>query len=350
MTKELFKKYLQGNCSEQEFGQLLSWMKDGAQHNSSQLLIKEIWDEFEPEAETAGRNKYNRILDKIHHQVNINQSSNRPIKKRTFIKNRVMPVMTRAAAILLLPVLLLLIYTNLPDKRHQNNTNDLQVESPANSKTHLELGDGTKVWLNQGSKLIYPFRFEGKNRKVFLTGEAYFDVAHNKNVPFLVETNRIQVKATGTEFNVMAYPEDHLIETTLVNGKVILYDKNKNQIKSLTPNQSLQYDTRTNTYTTNPDNTEKNVSWKDGLLIFKNDSIGYIARKLSRWYNAEIILTDERVEKYTCTATFADENLLQVLELLSLATAPIHYELVPGEKLPDGSYTKRKVLIGLNEK
>lgn len=353
MTKDLFKKYLEGNCSEQEFEQFREWIEDDANKISSRMLIKEVWNEFEPEAGTANTNKYNRILDKVHHQINIKQNSNLLKNKRTVGMSRILPLINRAAAILLLPVLLLLVYTNLPDnyrfaENDLNGSNGLEVEAPAGSRTYLELGDGTKVWLNHGSKLRYPYRFKGKNRKVFLSGEAYFDVAQDKKAPFIVETNHIDVKATGTEFNVMAYSDDPLIETTLVEGKVILYDRKNNNraIRSMNPNESLRYFIRNRSYTTDSLNIEKNVSWKDGLLIFKNDPIENIAKKISRWYNVEVIFTNNEVKKYTYTATFADETLPQVLELMELAT-PISYELASREKLPDGSYSKQKVLIGL---
>lgn len=348
--KDLFNKYLQGNCTESEFEQLLSWIKNESQSIAGKALIKEIWDEFEPEAGANHRMKYNRILDKIHHQINIKQYSSLIKTKEISFKSRVLSIVTRAAAILLLPVLLLLVFTNLPDKyRYAENSNDLEIQAPAGSQMHLELGDGTKVWLNHGSKLKYPYRFTGKTRKVMLTGEAYFEVAHNKRIPFIVETSQIDVKATGTAFNVNAYPGDDRIETTLIEGKVILYKKNANrEIRSMSPDECVRFYPQTNTYSIDSNNTEKYVSWKDGLLIFKNDPMESIAKKLGRWYNIEVVFTDEKVKEYTYTATFADETLPQVLELMGMAT-PLSYELTSGKKLADGSFSKQKLLIGLKK-
>ncbi|MGV8095080.1 MAG: FecR family protein [Mangrovibacterium sp.] len=347
MTKDLFKKFLQGNCQEEEFEQLLSWIKTEALTLSGRDLAIEIWDEFEP-GTAADEQKYGRILDKIHHRINLDHTKSLYEKKPVF-RQKVITIITRVAAVLLLPVLSLLLYTNLPSQKTGSNLRDLEVAAPLSSKTYFELGDGTKVWLNNGSKLRYPYQFKGKSRKVFLNGEAYFDVASNKKMPFIVEANQIEVKATGTEFNVMAYAGDGFIETSLVAGKVILYNKNNNQeIKSLNPNESVRYFTGTNTYTEDFDHIEKNISWKDGLLIFENDPIEDVALKLSRWYNVEVSFNDQ-VRKYTYTAKFADETLPQVLELLELAT-PVSYELAPRKKLPDGSYSKQKVLIRLKER
>jgi ferric-dicitrate binding protein FerR (iron transport regulator) len=259
-------------------------------------------------------------------------------------------ILTRAAAILLLPVLSLLLYTNLSDKdRYANNINELEVEAPAGSRTHIELGDGTKVWLNHGSKLKYPYRFGGDFRKVFLIGEAYFEVAHNARVPFIVGTNRMDVKATGTAFNVSAYPDDNAVVTTLVEGKVILYErKNNSEIKALTPGECLKFDAQKISYTLETGNTLKYTAWKDGQLVFKNDNVEDVARKLSRWYNIDVEIINQKIKEYPFTATFSDETLPQVLELLSLAT-PVSYLLTLSEKLPDGSFSRQKVIIGLKK-
>lgn len=348
MTKDLFIKYLQGNCTEKEFEQLLMWIKEGSLTDSGKGMVQELWDEFEPEAGPVELTKYNSILDKIHHQININQNSSQLTIPKVPARHRILSIVTRVAAILLLPVLTLLLYTNLSDRgRYADNLNDLEVEAPAGSRMNITLGDDTKVWLNHGSKLKYPYRFSGKNRKVFLTGEAYFIVAHNKEIPFVVRTSRLDVKATGTEFNVSAYPEDDVVETTLVEGKVILYkNRSINEIKALSPGECLKFDTQKNVYALESGNIEKYIAWKDGLLIFKNDPIADIAKKLAKWYNVDVEITNEKAKRYTCTATFTDETLAQVLELMTLPT-PVNFKLMPRERAPDGSFAKQKVLIGL---
>ena len=350
MTKEIFIKYLQGNCTEQEFEWFLLWTREDSLKVSERNMIQNIWDEFEPEDIPVERTKYTRVLDKIHHQININQHTTQLVNPKKSTKRRILSIITRAAAILLLPVLALLFYTNLSDiDRYADNLNDLEVEAPAGSRMYIELGDGTRVWLNHGSKLKYPHRFEGENRKVFLTGEAYFEVAHNPAVPFIVGTNRLEVKATGTAFNVSAYPEDNNVATTLVEGKVFLYERKTNhEIKALSPGECLKFDSKENAYTLETEYTEKNTAWKDGLLVFKNERVDDVAKKLARWYNVEVEIVNEKVKEFTFTATFMDETLPQVLELMSLAT-PVNYELTNREKLTDGSFSKQKVLIGFKQ-
>lgn len=350
MTRNLFIKYLQGSCSEEEFDQILLWIREGSQSISGKGIVQGVWEEFEPEAGPVERIKYNRILDKIHHQINIGQTPPTVVIQKASVKKRILSILTRVAAIVLLPVLSIFLYTIfLENDRCAANINDLEVEAPAGSRMHIELGDGTKVWLNHGSKLKYPYQFSGKDRKVFLMGEAFFEVAHNNKIPFIVGTNHLDVKATGTAFNVSAYPDDDFVETTLVEGKVILYEKNNNrEIQALLPDECLKFNSQNNGYTLQSGNTEKHTAWKDGLLVFENDNIEDIAKKLERWYNIEIEISDEIINEYPFTATFTDETIRQVLELLSLAT-PVNYKLGERKKMPDGSFSKQEVIIGMKK-
>lgn len=349
MTKDLFVKFLSGTCTEKEFELILNWIKEESISDESKQMIQEVWDEFEPSAGPDERLKYNRILDSIHHQINLIQNSDRPVRRQIPSTKRLLSLITRAAAILLLPVLSVLIYKLSTDNiRYSENLNDIEVEAPAGFRMNLTLGDGTQVWLNHGSRLKYPYQFSGKNRRVFLTGEAYFKVAHSDRVPFIVETEDLEVRATGTSFNVNAFPGDDFTETTLVDGSVTVYDKIRDrEIRELSPNEYLRFNPEKNRYELEAGEViEKYISWKDGILIFKNDSVPAIARKLSQWYNVDVKITDESVNDFTCTATFYDETLSQVLELMSLPS-PVSYKLSPIKRLADGSYSRQSITIAL---
>ena len=117
----------------------------------------------------------------------------------------------------------------------------------------------------------------------------------------------------------------------------------------MVPNQHVSYDVTTAKLTSTYGDIEKYVSWRKGKLIFKNDSIDQILRRLSRWYNVEFELKDSQVKSFTYTATFIDETLNQILDLMEIAT-PINYSIEPRKELPDGSYSKQKVAIGVKTK
>jgi transmembrane sensor len=350
MVKDLLIKYLQGNCTGEESDQLFLWIREESQTTAGKAVIKEVWEEFKPEVGPQEKIRYYRVLDKVHRQINADQGADKFRKEKGQQKKRILTIMTRVAAALLPPVLALLIYTNLPGKQYADNLNDLEVIAPSGSRMHIELGDGTKVWLNNSTVLKYPYRFTGDTRKVFLSGEAYFEVAHNSKIPFIVETDHITVKATGTSFNVNSYPDDNIVETTLVEGRIILFGKSTGrEIKTMLPDECVTFDPANNEYIVEKANTEKNIGWKDGLLVFKRDPIPKVARKLERWYNIDVEFTNEEIKRLTYTATFSTETLSQTLELMALAT-PVSYTLIPGEKLPDGSFSKQKILIGLKNK
>ena len=348
MTKELFIKYLQGNCSEKDFDQLILWIRESSKSDSGKEIAQMVWEEYEPEAGPAQRIKYDHLLDKIHHQINLSQNTTQFTIPKIKDRNRILSIITRAAAILMLPVLSMLVYITISTKgQFSQNTNELVVEAPAGSRMTFELGDGTKVWLNHGSKLKYPYRFDEKSRKVFLTGEAYFSVAHNKKAPFIVETSNLDVKATGTAFNVSAYADDNFVETTLVEGRVVLSDRVSNKdIKALSPNECLRFNCINKDYTLESGKPIKNTSWKDGRLVFRNDSLEVVAKKLARWFNIDVEITNKKVKDFTYTATFTNETLVQILDLMSIPT-PVGYKLTEIRKLSDGSFSKQKVLIGL---
>jgi ferric-dicitrate binding protein FerR (iron transport regulator) len=181
-----------------------------------------------------------------------------------------------------------------------------------------------------------------------LSGEAYFKVTHNPEKPFVVKTNGMNITALGTEFNVLVYPDENNIETTLVNGKVKIEKHTENgglkNVGIMVPGQHVNYNKLTNEIWSETGNIERYISWKEGKLVFKDESIVKVTNKLSRWYNVEFEFADDELLEYPYTATFVDESLTQILDLLKLAT-PIDYKISLREKLPNGTFSKQKVTI-----
>ena len=363
MNKELFTRFINNKCTPEEIDRVVKWLQNEAGTIDGKAILRQIWNDF-PKADIPSTIDYERILDSIHHDISLSRSdkikSISPVgMSQKKVKWRFFSVMTKIAAVLFLPLLLYFMYTYIiTDKPVLSETIksipvNIEVKSPLGSKTYLELPDGSKVWLNFGSCLKFPQKFTGQTRTVELQGECYFEIAHNEQKPFIVETGELEVLAKGTEFNLMAYPEDKVIETTLKSGKVILQrkvsDGNVQQIFEMEPNQHATYLKKEKELKYSVENPDKYISWKDGILIFQNDPINDIVKKLSRWYNVDIQLKDKELSKYTYTATFVDETLPQILDLLKIAT-PIKYTISSRIKQDDGSFSKRKVTISLNEK
>jgi ferric-dicitrate binding protein FerR (iron transport regulator) len=223
---------------------------------------------------------------------------------------------------------------------------------PLGAKSQLVLTDGTKVWLNAGSRLRYSSEYATRNREVELEGEGYFEVATNKAMPFEVKTSLLNVKATGTNFNVKAYPNDSVVEAILVEGRIevsrMYESKAGTPAITLQPNQRLTLLKSTNemllevqpkdTYGQPADvvipdkvravaaktNYMTTTSWKDKSWRIEDEDLGSLAVKLGRRYNVTISFADEQLKSYRFTGTLEDEPVEAVLKAMT-QTAPVIY-------------------------
>jgi len=179
-----------------------------------------------------------------------------------------------------------------------------RLTTPRGGEYQLVLPDGTKVWLNSDSELVYTVPFSENQRKVSLKGEAYFDVAHDKNKPFIVESNNQNIEVLGTEFNVSAYSEDINMVTTLVNGKVKVGHSinDQNYVEAfLAPNEQLVFDKETSISLKHEVDTYFYTSWKDGRFKFENEPLESFFIKLSRWYDVDVFIADESIKEIRFT-------------------------------------------------
>ncbi|MBW6535981.1 MAG: FecR domain-containing protein [Mariniphaga sp.] len=170
-----------------------------------------------------------------------------------------------------------------------------EVVIPYGKKTELLLADGTKVWLNAGSRLAFPSRFTGKIREIYLEGEACFRVAKNENQPFIVKAGNLNVKVLGTHFNISAYPSDANIETVLLEGSVAVekpktFGLGKSEVV-LKPSQKASFIKEQNEFTvTDEPDLNLYIAWTSGWLKYDRESLWSVLRKVERYYNVEIQL------------------------------------------------------------
>ena len=168
-----------------------------------------------------------------------------------------------------------------------------QLIMPFGRNTSVLLPDGTRAYVNSGSRLVYPSAFRGRTREVFLMGEAYFEVAPNPKTPFVVRTNYLNIVATGTVFNVSAYPADKWIETVLVEGKVMLRENSSRLQRreiEMKPGEAVSYNRETLETSVYPVNTSDYVTWHLGYLNFHSTDLNRVVVKLERYYNIRIYL------------------------------------------------------------
>ena len=160
------------------------------------------------------------------------------------------------------------------------------LSTPRGGEYQITLADGTKVWLNAASSLSYPQEFTGTERRVQLTGEAYFEVAKNKDKPFYVTVNNVQVKVLGTHFNISAYNDEQNITTTLLEGAVQVTKDNEKSF--LSPGQQAVTGNGSGKISVYNVDASDAVAWKNGYFVFNDEDIVSIMKKVSRWYDVEV--------------------------------------------------------------
>ena len=212
---------------------------------------------------------------------------------------------------------------------------EICVKAPLGSKTEVELSDGTEVWLNSGSEIRYPATFRKNQRDIYLVGEAFFDVEKNVEAPFFVHADEVDIRVLGTSFNVKSYPEEDIVETTLVEGLINMNKKGSNQVFQLKPNEKATFiknreeisgkETEQFIITKNVD-AKLYTSWKNGMLIFKKEKFGDLVIKMERWYNVRITIENKQLTGEKVTGSFQNESIEQALEALKISV-PFSYKI-----------------------
>ncbi len=222
-----------------------------------------------------------------------------------------------------------------------------EIKARMGSRSRLELPDGTKVWLNADSRIIYGQGFNKQSREVEIEGEAFFDVTKNAKLPFIVHAGGIDVRVLGTAFNVKSYPDDPTIETTLMRGAVeviktnepsgarillqphekLVFTKSIDSLRLLPSPQNPPQEMLVTSIAANiPDSSMKETSWVYDRLFFDGDTFTELAGKMERWFNVKISFKDKAVSDYRFKGTFKNETIEQALNALRL-TADFHYTI-----------------------
>ena len=196
------------------------------------------------------------------------------------------------------------------------------VVVPYGKRAQITLSDNSTIWLNSGSKLIYPAVFEKDKREVYLEGEAIFEVSHNAAHPFYVATREIEVKVLGTVFNISAYTDDANTSTILESGSVELtYQGNKlfgRTHEKMVPGMLAVFDPASGNVKQTQVNTKLYTSWRDGYLVFEQQSLGEIIKKVSRYYNVQVDLEDQKLASETFSGQLdLKKTAAQVFEIIS---------------------------------
>lgn len=333
---DIVRKYLNGMFSINDKRIVDDFFEND--HYSAELndVLSEFWERTNTHSTENGKN-LDGILDRINHQILLRSTENTNTLKILW------KFYSRVAAILLLPILIFSVYNSLNEDVRNNSEQWVEIHSPYGARTQFSLPDGSTGWLNSGSILSYPVRFNSE-RTVTLNGEAYFDVVKNPNAPFIVDARQVKVKVLGTSFNVVSYDRDSISEVIVASGKVEVSSAGQLLASKLLPSERLVLNRSKNRFSTSTVDIQNYTSWKTGKLIFSNDNLDEVVRKVSRFYNVDFEVNGNVNRTELFRAILEEESLEEVLRYMKL-TMSIDYAIVERKQDQDSQVSKRKVII-----
>lgn len=392
-------KFSKNQASKAEVTKITNWLSSEAKDFKREKYLHILWDD-QQSIEAENDVDFEAILDKIHHNIQL-RSRRQPLvrlipsgQQQTISINKVLRNLSRIAAIFLLPVMAYIGWEIINQKMWVKSQTAIvynEIKCPLGAQSRFELPDGTTGNLNNGSVLRYPTTFTGETREVDLYGEAFFDVEHNKKRPFIINTSGLDIKVLGTRLNVYSYPDEDYQEITLESGSVELIQKGEEKetmVAKMKPGQHAIYSFNHNGDEVIPKSSEKDVvivenkeqmenimprlksgkkallntekgdlfvqytdtdpytGWTEGKLILRNDPMPVLLKRIERWYSVKFNINDDRINDYTYWATFEEENLEQVLRLLSL-TGPVKFTMLPRTKKEDGSFNIQEIDVSV---
>jgi Fe2+-dicitrate sensor, membrane component len=308
----LLEKFLKKEATSEETRQLTEWFCQPDTKEKLDDFYTAKWGEAPAVLDTKLQNS---MLENIRNEMH-------PGRRRWSLP---LGKLMRYAAAAVIPVMLGAGAYFLIGHLSPGNSKEMIVSVDNGQKANLQLPDGTRVWLNSGSSIRYDKSYNQHDRIIALEGEAYFEVAKDKKRPFIVKANAVSVRAVGTAFDVKAYANDDAITTTLIEGKVNVFDKTTTS--QLLPNQKITFNKSNHTF----DKVQVYDAaiaglWKNNQLAFDSETLEDIAKVLERMYNIQVVFDSEQIKQVRFSGRIKNNSLESVLQLISL-TSPIHYNV-----------------------
>lgn len=303
----LLVRYYNGDLTAEQIAQVEAWMRSSEQHRKT---AEQVWylcfaaDALDARQRTDTAAALRRV--RAHIRADRWRGALRRIE--------------RVAAVLLLPLAGLCMWLLARSGSEFNPM--VEIRSTTGMVSVVTLPDDTRVWLNSDSYLRYPARFSGRERRVTLYGEGYFDVAKDPRHKFVVAAHSTEIEVYGTEFNVEAYDGDY-IRTTLVSGRVgMKYDdvNHRRQTVRMMPDQQAIYNARTGVMYLNEADVSSNTSWKEGKIVLHNTSLEDALRMIGNKYNVQFLIRDDRLRSNKFTGTFSNQSLDVILRYFNLSS------------------------------
>ncbi|MDR6941131.1 FecR family protein [Mucilaginibacter pocheonensis] len=337
----LVGKKLNNEATPEELHQLEMLLKQPWANVYSIQILEAMWRQNPDELPRFIPGKLQQKWDKLEYKLDTRDSASghNPVNEAgilaTNTKRRFIPV-TVAAACLVFGLLSFFYWKNYYGNY---DVRTYQITAPRGNVSKIVLPDGTKVWLNAGSKIVYKTNYGNKCRRIQLTGEAFFDVVKDSEHPFIVTTAAMQIKVLGTAFNVRSYADDNVAETSLIRGRIELTPaSNPDHVIILKPSEKLTIPNRgrfhsdqnnalitlSALHTAKNDSLPSEAQWLENKLVFDNEYFDEVAKKMERWYSVSISFKNEQLKQKRFSGKFTKESLSTALEALK-ATSDFNF-------------------------
>jgi len=346
---ELLFRFLTEKVTAEESGQVAQWCDESVEN---QRMLEQLYFTLKV-SDCLG------VMQSVDRDQSWSKLRKRIRQQALTAKRRLaFQRLQRVAAVLFLPVVALTVWLTV--QKNEIPIPFIEQHSNPGMVVSFELPDGSKVWLNGGSRLRYPGMFKGKYREVQISGQGYFEIARNAQQPFIVRKDEtFSLEVLGTSFNLAAYDDEDIIETTLVEGSLRLKLLQHGEVvqRVMKPNEKVIYAKGTQSEsvqvaTAVPSEAQTvapvrmptrmipetvkvakvdpqyDIAWKEQKILFRNHPMEEVIRTLGRYYNVRFVVKDEKVMDSAITGTFTNEQLPQIMEYLMIASG-IKYHIIP---------------------
>lgn len=321
MDKKILIKHIEGRTTVQEKKLLIEWLNISAENREYFSALKDMYIFSSlPQQEATDS------------QMNIANSIMGRSKRNLFSRIAYFSIAAAILIALCMNIFLMSVANNGKQDELLNRQllatlpNDYlhTIYTNKGVKGEVALPDGSKVELNSDTRIIFPDKFSGSTREVYVSGEAYFNVVTNPDTPMIVSTNRnFLVKVYGTEFNIRSYENEHNAKTTLFKGKIDLLAKGKSGehlLAALKPSESFELKDKDRPVHVMKADTLKQGAWRHGNLLFDLTPMDQVIRDLERWHGAEFTVKDASIYNLKFSASFKQESLVQILEIIKFCS------------------------------
>lgn len=328
-----------GKYSYNDYLRVKYWFTDIKDDEDIEENLFQQWKEL---SESPNTKSLHNIFEKIQYKILLEE------KKRK--RGKSIWQYYRKVAAILFPIITIsasIYFFSQPHLGQPKTQSWVEINVPEGARIKFLLPDSTTGWLNSGANLKYPTEFT-LNRKVELTGEAFFKVRHIEHSDFTVGVNDMDIKVLGTQFNVSAYASEAVTEVVLKEGKVEINGKTTVFSQMLKPGEKFSYNHETKSLNTNLVDPKLYTAWTEGFLLIDNEPMSQIAKKLERWYGVDILIQDEALKNFRFKATFLDEPIEEILRLIAMTT-PITYKIETRNYSSNGILKKKHIILKLKQ-